>query len=205
MERLFPLVNCWLICHHAETIGYVIVQTPDPFPQNFISRTDWNSQNFWTMNTQNLSTLRMFQSFSRKCKCLFLQSCPKEFIQFRCECILNLLRGNLQSIKRRHVTKFQIESRLLSLKRTTWKQRRDILASEKAYSSLRLLLFPSLSICLDMEQFVLVPASVYNKTLITHSATKQELPKFQPSQNPTNQVDSFKKEINKDYFPQQIL
>ena len=49
-----------------------------------------------------------------------------------------------------------------------------------------------------MEQFVLVPASVYNKSLITQSVTKQELPKFKPSQNPTNQVDSLKKEINKD-------
>ena len=83
------------------------------------------------MTTQNLSTLQVFQSFSHKCKSLFLQSCPKEFIRFLCECIINLLKGNLQSIKRHHVVTFQIEVRLLSLKRTTWKQRRDILASER--------------------------------------------------------------------------
>ena len=63
-----PLVICWLICRHAQTIDYVIVQTPDPFPQNFISRTGWNGQKFWTMNTQNLSILQVFQSFSHKCK-----------------------------------------------------------------------------------------------------------------------------------------
>ena len=51
-----------------------------------------------------------------------------------------------------------------------------------------------------MEQFVPVPASVYNKNLITQSVTKQELPKYQPSQNPTYQVDSLKKEINKKIF-----
>ena len=51
-----------------------------------------------------------------------------------------------------------------------------------------------------MDQFVLVPASVYNKSLITQSATKQELPKYQPSQNPTYQIDSVKKEINKKLF-----
>ena len=51
-----------------------------------------------------------------------------------------------------------------------------------------------------MEQFVLVPASVYNKSLITQSVTKQELPKYQPLQNPTYQVDSLKKEINKKLF-----
>ena len=48
-----------------------------------------------------------------------------------------------------------------------------------------------------MEQFVLVPASVYNESLITQSVTKQELPKYQPSQNPTYQVHSLKKAINK--------
>ena len=51
-----------------------------------------------------------------------------------------------------------------------------------------------------MEQFVLVPASVYNESLITQSVTKQELPKHQPSKNPTYQVDSLKKEINKKLF-----
>ena len=51
-----------------------------------------------------------------------------------------------------------------------------------------------------MEQFDVVLASVYNKSLITQSVTKQKLPKYQPSQNPTYQVDSLKKEINKKLF-----
>ena len=51
-----------------------------------------------------------------------------------------------------------------------------------------------------MDQFVLVPASVYNKSLITHSVTKQALPKYQPSQNHTYQIDSLKKEINRKLF-----
>ena len=51
-----------------------------------------------------------------------------------------------------------------------------------------------------MDQFVLAPASVYNKSLITQSLTKQEPTKFQPSQNPTYQIDSLKKEINKNLF-----
>ena len=41
---------------------------------------------------------------------------------------------------------------------------------------------------------------MYNKSLITQSVTKQKLPKYQPSQNPTYQVDSLKKEINKKLF-----
>ena len=61
----------------------------------------------------------------------FLQSGPKKFIQFACECIVNMLKGNMQAIKRHHVIKFQDEVWLLSLKRTTWKQTRNVLSSEK--------------------------------------------------------------------------
>ena len=43
---------------------------------------------------------------------------------------------------------------------------------KKIYSSLKLLLLPSLTICFDMEGFVLVPASVYNKSLISQSVKK---------------------------------
>ena len=39
-----------------------------------------------------------------------------------------------------------------------------------------------------MEQFVLVPASVYNKSIQT--VTKQELPKYKAEQPPTYQIDS---------------
>ena len=48
-----------------------------------------------------------------------------------------------------------------------------------------------------MEQFVLVPASVYNKSV---SVTKQELPNFKAEQPPTYQIDSLKKEVNKKLF-----
>ena len=83
------------------------------------------------MNTQNFSTLQVFQSLSRKCKSHFLQSYPKDFIRFLRECTVNLFKGSLQAIKRHHVVKFQDEVWLLSLKRTTWKQRRNVLSSEK--------------------------------------------------------------------------
>ena len=45
-----------------------------------------------------------------------------------------------------------------------------------------------------MEPFVFVAVSVCNTSLIIQSVTKQESPKYQPSQNPTYQIDSFEKE-----------
>ena len=47
-----------------------------------------------------------------------------------------------------------------------------------------------------MEQFVLVPASVYNKN--AQSVAKQELPKYKTEQPPTYQIDSLN--LNKKLF-----
>ncbi len=47
-----------------------------------------------------------------------------------------------------------------------------------------------------MEQFVLVPLSVYNSSNSSTIVTKQELPKYKPEQTPTYHKDTLKKEIN---------
>ena len=49
-----------------------------------------------------------------------------------------------------------------------------------------------------MEQFVLVPASVFNKS--AQSVTKQELPKYKTEQPPTYQIGSLKRDFNKNLF-----
>ena len=51
-----------------------------------------------------------------------------------------------------------------------------------------------------MEQFVLVPASVYNKSVTTQSVTKQELPQYKAEQPPSYQIDSLKRDVNKKLF-----
>ena len=51
-----------------------------------------------------------------------------------------------------------------------------------------------------MEQFALVPASLYNKSVTAQSVTKQELPKYKAEQPPTYQIDSLKGDINKKLF-----
>ena len=49
-----------------------------------------------------------------------------------------------------------------------------------------------------MEEFVLVPASVYNKSVTAKSVTKQELPKYKYEQTPTYQIESLN--LNKKSF-----
>ena len=50
-----------------------------------------------------------------------------------------------------------------------------------------------------MEQFVLVPLSVYNSSNSPTIVTKQELPKYKPEQTPTYRKDTLKKEINQQF------
>ena len=51
-----------------------------------------------------------------------------------------------------------------------------------------------------MEEFVLVPVSVCNKSLINQSVTEQELPNYETSQSPTYRIDLVKKEVNEILF-----
>ena len=54
-----------------------------------------------------------------------------------------------------------------------------------------------------MEKIVLVSTSVHNnnnKSLNTQAGTEKELPKYPAEQNPTYQIDSIEKEINKKLF-----
>ena len=56
-----------------------------------------------------------------------------------------------------------------------------------------------------MEHSVVTPTSVYNKRLSTQLNKKQELPKYQPLQDPTYRNESLKKEINIIYLPKQTI
>ena len=51
-----------------------------------------------------------------------------------------------------------------------------------------------------MEQFVLVPAFVYNKIVTTQFVAKQELPNYKAEEPLTYQIDSLKRDNNKNLF-----
>ena len=69
--------------------------------------------------------------FFTQMQSIFLQSCAKMFFRFFCDCIVNLLKGNLRSMKRHQVTNIQLEVPIFTSKRRTWNERRDLLGSKK--------------------------------------------------------------------------
>ena len=92
---------------------------------------------------------------------------------------------------------FQNEVWLLSLKRLTWKQRRNLLSSEKGLQLLAVITPPVFN---HLSEYVVVPASLYNKSVTTQSVTKQELPKNRAEQPPTYRIDSLKNDVYKKVF-----
>ena len=169
-----------LSCLREQTIAYATAQIAEIIHQSFMYPTTWSIWNIWTMNTLSLSTLQAFQHFSLACKIQFLKTCRKDFIQFLSECIVNLLQANLSEVKRSHVSKYRDEIHELSLKGTTWKQRRSLLSSQKGLFLIKTIPPSSLIICLEKEQFVLVPLSVYNSSNNSTIVTKQVLPNYKP-------------------------
>ena len=78
---------------------------------------------------------KLFPDFKRT----YLKICPKEFIQFLNECIVNMLRGELQDIQKRDVKNYQDEIHQLILKRTGINKRRAILSSRKGIELISIL------------------------------------------------------------------
>ena len=99
-------------------------------------------------------------------------------------------KRNLQSIKRQHVTM----SKLPGSKEGTFRH------LKMAYDSKNSILLPLLTIRLDMEQCVLVPADVYNNQCLNTQTVTKQIPNYPAEQKPTYKNGSLKKEINKKQF-----
>ena len=82
------------------------------------------------MSTQYVSILPKFQKFSLRLRKQFNLNCPKDFIQIRSECLLNLLRGDLRDLRKEDVVKYRKEISELTQKRIPL-HRRNILSSTK--------------------------------------------------------------------------
>ena len=118
-----------------QTIAYATAQIAELFHQSSMYPTTWSVWNIWTMISLYLSPLQAFQHFPLACKIQFLKTCPKKFSRFLSECIVNLLQLNLLEVKKSQVLKYRDEIHEMSLKRTTWKQRRSLLSSQKDFCS----------------------------------------------------------------------
>ena len=131
---------------------------------NFKYMETWSIWKTWTMNTVKFTTLQAFQQFFLACKIQFLKTCPKEYIQFLSECIVNLLQINFSEVKRRHVLKYRDKTQELFDKKQLGSNKEVYFRRKKNYCSQKQIALSSLIIFLEMEHFVLVPFSVSNSS-----------------------------------------
>ena len=136
-QRLCHTVIVFLTCHGEQTIGYVSAQTLDPFLQKNLFLNAWTIWRLWTIETQLFFMSKCSNQFRRGAKVLSFSVVQKQFFRFLYKCIINLLKPNLKSIKRHHVTNFQSDVRLSSVKKSSWKQRREILVSDKGLQPMK--------------------------------------------------------------------
>ena len=83
------------------------------------------------MSIQYVSILPIFQRFTRKLQKQFILHCPKSYIQFLSECLVNLLRVELKDLRKEDLVKYRKEISELTRRRTSLRKRRTILSSSK--------------------------------------------------------------------------
>lgn len=92
-------------------------------------------------NLQNVCILEAFQTFTPTFKKIFLHHCPKEFIRFLCECVINILHGNL-IIPKSKLQPYKRQLRKISQKTPSYRERRTVWCSKKGLSLIRVLSIP---------------------------------------------------------------
>ena len=149
------------------------------------------------MNTLNLSTPQEFQHFSLTCKIQFLKTCPKEFIRFskRVDC-QSAARKLVRSKKKSRPKVHRRKSRTVFKKKNLEATKKSNFVPKRIIAHKKLFPPSSFIICLEMDQFVLVPVSVYDSSNNSTIVAEQELPKYKPEQTPTYHIDTLKKENN---------
>ena len=94
------------------------------------------------MNTKILSTFQVFQWFSRKCKSHILQSCPKNVYPVSMRMHSKSLQCKFANQKKTSRGKVSRRSLATIAEKTTWKQRRKVLSSEKRFQILPVITTP---------------------------------------------------------------
>ena len=115
------------------------------FPSEFFVPTVMLVLVMIMINEQNYYTLKLFRILTKKFQLAFLLHCSKEFIRFLCECIVNLIEGNLTGVRKNQFSCFQKQLRKLTSKSTTLSSRRVISGSKAGITILSYIYRPCMN------------------------------------------------------------
>ena len=129
-QHLFPTVSFfdWLVATNRRSVTLLYKH------RIHLYRTDWKIRWFLVdEHTKSLCSPSVPISFPQMH--FFPSVLPKRVYQVPLRMYSKSSQRKPAKHKKHHVTKFQNKVRLLSLKRITWKQRRDVLDPIKGYNS----------------------------------------------------------------------
>ena len=129
-RHLFRWVFCCSTCLLEQMVHYNTVQTTEENAESFTNGSSWNTWKVWTLSTQRLSIFHAFYQYSHKYKVYFFLKSPEELIRLLSDCIVNLLHGILQELKKTS-GKISKQIHTLPVVGTTWKEKRRILQTRK--------------------------------------------------------------------------
>ena len=132
------------------------------------------------MNTLDISTLQAIQHFSVACKIQYQKTCPIYPISRR----VHRQPAARKLVRSKEKTRPKVQrrnSRTVVKKNNLEATKKSPFVAKRIFAHKNSLPFHHYS----MEQFVLVPLSVYNSSTSPTTVTRQELPKYKPEQTPT--------------------
>ena len=127
------------------------------------------------MSIQYVSILPIFETVSQKLQKQLILHCPKNFIQFLSECLVNLLRGEQKDLRKVDVVKYRREISEFTQRRTSLHKRRAISSSPKGFQLISVITpFVIKRLTKYGSVFFLSPYSVYQS-----QSTLPEKPKLE--------------------------
>ena len=153
------------------------------------------------MSTQNLYTPRVPNILHQEEKSIspIVSQEIYSVNRFLSECIVNILKGNLQNVQRYHGFRYK-KIALISQADYVDTEMRNV-DIRKVFTTGQPLPHLSIITCLDMEQCVFVPVSLLNPQNTKSSELKVDIPKYQPEQTPSSHVDLLKRILTKSCLP----
>ena len=153
------------------------------------------------MNAQNRPTLQVFQSFSRKCRTLYFQFYPKEFIRFLFESIVNLLKAICLIHKKTSRGRISKPSSLVLSKENNLEAKKRHFGVQKSLQLSKVTFLPVISHLSWYGAVCSRPCCYIQQQECDYSVScNASCFKVSSWPNPTYQIDWLKKKINKKFF-----
>ena len=197
-QHLFPTVTFELTFCQEQTIDCVRHSHKQryQFFRKLVSSIDWSNQSLWMINAQTFLSLQLFHFFPVNGRLSSFKQEQWNFFRFLRQCIVNVLKGKLQSTKRNFSAKIQEQDLFVISNTNTLEADKRNSGIRKGTQHIKISSLPGKN-HLSLEGAFCCRHCFQQRKFDYESITKQKLPNYPVQQNPEYRTDPFKNERNK--------